>query len=869
MLVRFRSLSRCHWAKKMFVLGLILSLVLNAPFNALKASSQGHMTRTETVTQWVETGVNAYKNGDYVRAIADWEKALVHDKEDPNPDHQAIVLENLARGYQQVGQLPKALQTWQQLVQYYGTQQSWKKQGNLITELAQTHTQLGQNRRAISLLCDSGHELTTCDPSSAIAIAQAEGDHTGEAAAMGALANAYQSQGDYTQAIEWSQRGLSIARDLDSTHLQASLLNNLGTAYLSRARLSQIRDQSDQAIADQQQAVESLEDSVNLAKTDGNQASILQANLNLIPLYPEPSRSQVLQNAVTTVANLPASRDTIFSTIQLATLLETVPGASLPQAGLTCQTFEYSQPAQDLLTSAIAMAQEIGDRRAESFAMGELGHFYECAQNYSKAIAVSQQARWAAETAQSPDSLYLWEWQLGRIYTAQHQEKEAIAAYESAIEILNKIRSDILIANRDVQFDFRDTIEPLYRELAALRLASVPQKIANTQGDQSSQTINLALNTVDSLKLAELQNYFGDDCVLNALPSTAVREVGQTNDTAVFNTIVFPDQTAMILTLPNGDYRLEWLKLPEPELIEVVNTYRLGLEKFYEPFNQYSKSQAIAQKLYDLTIRPFASDLEQAKVKTLVFVQDGILRTIPMSALYDGQQFLIEKYAIASTPSLKLTNPQTLKRQRLKAMLVGLTQSSSVKDQQYPPLPFVNQEFQAIRELLPNSRQIMDDTFTRQQLEKELSARNYPIIHIATHAQFSSTPEETFLVTGNNQPLDINTFDRVIRNASSPKQAIELLMLTACQTAVGDARAALGLAGVAIQAGARSSIASLWFIRDDATAKLSEVFYENLLDSDLSKAEALQQAQLHLLNSGGEFSHPYYWSAFTLIGNWL
>ena len=138
---------------------------------------------------------------------------------------------------------------------------------------------------------------------------------------------------------------------------------------------------------------------------------------------------------------------------------------------------------------------------------------------------------------------------------------------------------------------------------------------------------------------------------------------------------------------------------------------------------------------------------------------------------------------------------------------------------------------------------------------------------MATHGQFSSRAEDTFLLTWNDR-INVKNLDRLLQNRFTQDTPIELLILSACQTAAGDDRAALGLAGVAIRSGARSTVATLWSIQDDSTAKLISQFYRELKTPGASKAEALRKAQLSLLQSE-EYQHPFYWSAFILLGNWL
>jgi CHAT domain-containing protein len=234
----------------------------------------------------------------------------------------------------------------------------------------------------------------------------------------------------------------------------------------------------------------------------------------------------------------------------------------------------------------------------------------------------------------------------------------------------------------------------------------------------------------------------------------------------------------------------------------------------------------------------------------------------------DGKQkqYLIEQYAVATTPSLAVTKPKPIARENLKVLALGLSEVSSVNGTTYPLLPNVQKEIQLVAQKFQDSKPLLNQKFTSDRLRQELATNNYPIVHIASHAQFGIEPQDTFLVTGNNQTLTITELDRLIRQVSRKQESLELLSLTACDTALGDERASLGLAGVAVQAGASSAMASLWSIDDGVTPQLVEQFYTSLENPDLNKAQALQAAQLKLIEQD---LHPAYWAPFILIGNWL
>ena len=236
-----------------------------------------------------------------------------------------------------------------------------------------------------------------------------------------------------------------------------------------------------------------------------------------------------------------------------------------------------------------------------------------------------------------------------------------------------------------------------------------------------------------------------------------------------------------------------------------------------------------------------------------------------MAVLYDGSNYLIEKYAVAITSGLELLEPRTLQRQELNAMLAGLTESR----QNYPPLKNVDQQFNQISRAI-SSQILLDDQFTVSNFQNQLESLPFPVVHIATHGQFSSQPEQTFILAWDNY-IDLNQLSTLLKNSETTKsEPIELLVLAACQTAQGDKRATLGLAGVAINAGVRSTLATLWKVSaDESPGDLLSQFYQELINNpNLTKAEALRRAQLEFLQDDSR-NRPYFWASYVLLGNWL
>ncbi|MEB3292462.1 MAG: CHAT domain-containing protein, partial [Synechococcales bacterium] len=877
------------------------------------ASAAGNPAGHLSAHQQVKQGVDRYQAGDYKGAIAYWQTALQSFQHHHHRREQAIVLSNLARAQQQLGQSQTAIGLWEQVIQHQRQLGNPTEVGRALTEQAQAYSRIGQQRKAIALLCNA-NLAGKCTDGSALKIAEQNKDAIVEVAALGALGNAYRLMGDHQLAEKNLRASLQLGQALAPLSYRISALNSLGMLY---SNLAQVQYQN-AAIAEQggdtaeevptllqaaknweQKAINVLQQSLQLAHQANHPTEELRSLLTLIPLYGQSNptlQTTTWQQANQLLATLPDSRERVFAMLNLVQIGQ----ASSPQSGASqadatlarnrCLGRDRLTQAEPLLQTAVAIARRIEDSRAESFALGELAQVYECRQAFEQALEWSKQARLAADQKlDAKDSLYLWEWQTGRIlrqqWAIQGQAQPellqaAIASYEQAIQTLESIRSDILTANRDLQFDFRDTIDPIYRELVALKLGqklptqagaqvlTTPTRPAETSRESSAGEFQSILRTIDNLKLAELQNYFGNDCVITALNPNAV-DLDPSNNTAIFNTIVLENQTAVIVSFPNQQQKFYRINVPRQTVINQINQFRIGLEDA-----RFNYDPKLAQQVYDWIIRPFENDLQNSQVKTLVFVQDGIFRTVPMAALHDGKQFLIQRYAIANAPSLQLIDPQPLQRNQLRILALGLSKAATVAGRGFPPLPNVVQELAGILQIIPGSRTLLDEEFTRDRLQQELSQTVYPIIHLATHGKFATNPEETFIITGDRQKLTFNELDQLIRRVSRNPEPLELLSLTACETAVGNDRAALGLAGVAVQAGARSALASLWAVDDAVAAKLSTEFYSRLQNPEFSKAAALQQLQKGLIEGtialeGFTANHPAYWSPFVLIGNWL
>ncbi|MEM7018568.1 MAG: CHAT domain-containing protein [Pseudomonadota bacterium] len=514
---------------------------------------------------------------------------------------------------------------------------------------------------------------------------------------------------------------------------------------------------------------------------------------------------------------------------------------------------EALRKAHQAFSITLAFARQTGQKALIAQASGALGHLYEFSTDYPTAETLTRQAIFASQS--TPVQHYRWEWQLARLLRKQQQLDEANSTYRRVLELLQNIRSGLNSGRQSAAVTFSSEVRPVYFGLVEVLL----QQASGRSGPDKASLLKEARGVAEQLKAAELEDYFRDECVANARAKNRTLDDISAN-TAIIYPLVLEERLELLVSVAGQIHQIT-IPISAQELARIVEELQINLQirthwQFY-----YS-----AELLYRRMIQPILPILQSFQVDTLVIVPDGPLRMIPLGALYNAtsKRFLIEDYALVITPGLELTDPRPLQRNEIMLLLNGLSEEV----QQFPPLPSVKNEIASIRDLFGQPQVLMNNEFTYASLSRSLTEMPFSIVHIASHGQFDQDPENTFLLTYEDK-LTMNRLERLLKSGQARDKPVELLTLSACQTAVGDERAALGLAGVAIKAGARSALASLWFVNDDSTAELISEFYRQLYQSDISKAQALRNAQVKLITEKTYYRHPFYWSPFLLIGNWL
>lgn len=809
-------------------------------------------------TQGLQQGREAYQQGQFEVASRLWKQSAEMFQQQKDSLNQALALSYLALAQQQLGQLSQAeaalgsslnllqnppltaAQTTPILAQVLNTQGSlqlaqgktdealstWQQAANTYKQIGDRSGQVGslinqaQAQQALGLYLQARKSLTQAQET-----LQQESDPGLRAAGLLSLGNTLRAAGDLSTSARLLEEALTLVSDPNSALAGEILLSSGNTARAQQTPTV--------AIEFYRQVV--TRSPLAITRT--------QAQLNQLSLLLEQKRwaeAKTLQSSLRDpVANLPLSRSSIYAQINFV--------QSLTRLRQTSSAPAWQEIAQ-LAATTVQKARSLKDPQAESYALGTLGGVYEKTGQWQEAQELTQTALVLAQSTNATDIAYQWQWQLGRLLKAQNQPAGAIAAYNEAVSSLKTLRNDLVAVNSDVQFSFREGVEPVYRQLVGLLLQ--PQ-----EGQVSQANLRTAREVIESLQLAQLDNFFREAC-LNARPAQIDRVDAEA---ATIYSIVLDDRLEMILSLPGKPLQNYSTAIRQAEMERTVDRMWRSLRRT----SSTSERVQIARRMYDLVIRPMEADLAASSVKTLVFVLDGTLQSLPMSTLYDGQQYLIEKYSIALAPGLQLLEPQPLAEEKLKLLVGGLSEAS----QGFAALPGVETEIQQITSKVP-AQVLLNQAFTSQAFQDQISSTPYPIVHLATHGQFSSNAKDTFILAWDS-PINVKQLDALLRSRDEGRpNPIELLVLSACQTAAGDRRAALGLAGVAVRSGARSTLATLWSVDDQSTSFLMVQFYQKLAQANMTKAEALRQAQLELQKQVG-FKHPYYWAPFVLVGNWL
>jgi len=897
-------LRRALWGGLGLTIALLLPLVSVDLARAQRPAADPALAR-------LQLGLDAYTDARYREALTQWE-AIARDPDADCPTRaRALRFQSLA--HQHLGRWDRAEQTLTESArlaanctsegdplhaQILNTRgrlawargdsntaaQTWERAAAAYLDLGNVagmqRSKLNQARALQSLGLSREAERVLADVSASL---EAQPDPDLKTASLLQLGSARRRLGKLDRSERELERALALAPPAQRSRVWLELGNT------QRAMLERALARGDRATARDlhARARHSYREAARVATRDSDRATADLAHFALLartgvpaPSEAEPSSlspaefAAILAAADAATAALPPGRTGIYARLNYARSLSCLlpddacdrPFADPPAGN---QPTPADVAAQ--VTTALDAARALDDIPAESYALGQLGELYERTGQLEAAAALTRDALIRLEGLDAPDLRYRWEWQFARLETAAGNPDSALAAYRTTVKTLQSVRADLLAANPEVQFSFRDDVEPVYRGLVDLLLR--PDR------HPSQDDLRQAIAAIDALRLAELENYLG--CQLDARTSGFDRLDGRV---APVYPIVLDDRLDVIYQLPGSpELQLHSTPVARRDVEDTLEALRQSLLTFGA-----TRLHDLAGTVYQWILAPFEEELRASGTETLVFVLDGYLRNIPVGVLYDEseERYLVEKpYASAVLPSARLFDLDS-ERAPLRVLAAGIREPVAVEGLQFAPLD-TEAELKQVQARSEQSLTLFDRQFTLPQLRARLSSGEYSVVHLATHGNFSSDPEQTYLLTfaetAGAGPSDSATADAaaaspaasgallrpreldiLLRDRAAP---LDLLVLSACQTATGDRRAPLGLAGLAVRSGARSTLATLWQVSDRSTVELMSVFYRELGNPEVSTAGALHRAQQTLL-ARPEFQNPYYWAPYVLVGNW-
>jgi len=588
------------------------------------------------------------------------------------------------------------------------------------------------------------------------------------------------------------------------------------------------------------------------------------------------------------------------------------------------QARSLGKGGEKLAYDSFEQARWISDAepRVQSEALGGLAQLYEDRKRLDEALRLNREAMQVAESIDARDLLIELEWRAGRLHRTLQQSSDALAAYQRAVEHIEAVRQDIPVEYHEGRSSFRETLEPVYLGLADLLLEQANRRT----GEDKTPLLRQARQTVELIKQSELEDFLGSRCTVQSTKKTLLETMEPR--AAILYPIILPDRLELLISI-GSELRHYTQTVDEATVQETAHKLAKILRDHKLVAESPSQARSLSRQLYLWLIAPAEPWLRQYQVQTLVIVPDGVLRLIPLGALYDGEHYLIERYAIATSPGLTLFEASPLQQQGITVLLAGMSEPGPVVEnlprvffqnmigtsskgrgaeiaaqpkRRTPPnslteaseapaenqdteverllhdpdfhrslnerlvLPGVDREIASLRQEVTN-KVLMNKGFTVDNLKQEIVRNAYSVVHIASHGVFGPTADTSFIMAYDGI-INMDELEQMFKAEKFQKAPVELLTLSACQTAEGDDRAPLGLSGIALKAKVRSALGTLWPVSDEAASKLMADFYQALSQPGTSKVQALRRAQQAMIENP-RFAHPFFWSPFILVGNWL
>ncbi|WP_049561332.1 CHAT domain-containing protein [Limnoraphis robusta] len=819
-------------------------------------------------------GVVYRRQGNYNRALSLHQQALAILQELNQKSPQALVLNNIGIVYSRQGNYPNALEYNQKALAISREFGDRYIESRILLSLGVVYQNLSQYSQAQKFFQE------------ALNIQKEIGAQIGVGQTLNSIGAIYYTLGQFNEALKFYQQALTLREEIGDIAGTAQALNNMGLVY-------EVQKQYNKALEFYQQSLK-IRQEIGERPGEGNSLNNIGFIYNINQQYTQAL--EVYQQAL-------IIRQTLGDRFGEATTLNNL--------GLVYNNLENQTEALVAYQQALGIFQEIANPEGERSTLSSMGEifdkqnkvelaiiFYKKSVNVTEAIrqnisglSTEQQQSYTGTVADTYRRLADLLLQQNRVLEAQ-QVLDLLKVQELD-EYLNNVRGnnqtsegiELLPQEQQAYQEYtqiQNQIVQLGTELNELRIISPEERspeqnrriveLENIQQQVRQDFNNFIENPEVQAKLQQLSQTTGGQNLDLPNLNRLQRQLRQIEPTAVLlYPLILENRVELILVTPFNPPIHRSVTIERKVLNQVIVDFRLDIVRPSVPLNQVKIS---AQRLYEILIKPLEGDLTQANAKTIIYAPDSVLRYIPISALHDGNQWLIERFNINNITAASLTDLSSQDSKELR-VLAGAFSSGNYQVQvgsrqfSFDGLTYAGLEVQNIAKRVPQTTTLINREFNRNAVIPFLN--DHTIVHLATHAAFvPGQPEDSFILLGDGDRLTL----REIETLNLPN--VTLVILSACQTAVGgqlgNGEEILGLGYQMQQAGVLATIASLWIVNDQGTQVFMEAFYNALLSGKYTKAEALRQAQVNLsqnLIQDNRFSHPYYWAPFILIGNGL
>ena len=838
-------------------------------------------------------GILYSQQGEYLLSIEDSERALEIFREIRNRTGEGNSFIHIGLAYQNLGEFDRSLTFYQQALEIYKDVGDRWGEGNVLSSLGGTYYSQGQYFQALELY------------QQAQTIYREIGNPTGLGATLNNLGGIYYTLGQFDEALEFYNQALEIRQEIGDRPGVATTLTNIGLVY-------DVRGQSTEALEFYHQALEIRQDI-------GDRPGVAATLHNIGLVYDFQGQSTEALEFYNQALEI---RQEIGDRAGAANTLGNI--------GIVYSYLAQYPQAIEAYQQALGIFRDIGDRAGEGLTLSVLGELL-AGQNqselaivfYKKAVNVYESIRQELQGL-SPE---LQESYTGTVADTYRNLADLLLQQDRILEaqqVLDLLKVQELddylrgVRGNDRTVDGIDNLPPerqiwenysqkldraiaLGKELSELRLISLEER-TEVQNQRIAELVEIQQDILGAFyrfieseevtaQLDRLRDTTSENLELTHLNQSRdnLRDLQQ--NAVLLYPLILDDRLELVLVTPDSPPLHKSVWVTREELNQAILDFRQDLVNPYK----LREVQQSAQQLYTWLVEPIESALAEANAETLIYAPDGQLRYIPLAALHDGNGWLVERFRINHITAASLTELNSQPQPELKILAGAFANgfySFEVGENQFNfgGLPYAGLEVQTLAETVPNTTEFIDTEFSPDATVPLMD--DHTVVHLATHAAFvTGQPEDSFILFGNGDRVTLQDVKRYWNFLN-----VDLVVLSACQTGLGgfnNGEEILGFGYLMQQAGARAAIASLWIVDDGGTKVLMNAFYGGL-QQNLTKAEALRQAQMALITGDDSavgdargdaielvfaeslppqvrqgLSHPYYWAPFILIGNGL